>query len=122
MPAYFNNTIYYGAANDALKAFSVNNARLVSDPASQSAGPSPILDDAEYFRKWHIGRDRMEVENNGGSSVHAYDATNLANELYNSTQAGTKTSLSRQFITPMIAKRQSIRRLPTGVIVFALLN
>jgi hypothetical protein len=125
MPAYFNNTIYYGAANDALKAFSVNNARLASDPASQSAGafaypgttPSISANGTSDGIVW-------TVENNGSSSIlHAYDATNLANELYNSTQAGTQDQfVGGKFITPMIANGKVYVGSPTGVIVFALLN
>ena len=30
MPAYFNNTVYYGAAGGTLKAFAITNARLAS--------------------------------------------------------------------------------------------
>jgi len=125
MPAYFNNTIYYGAANDALKAFSVNNARLVSDPASQSAGafaspgttPSISANGTSDGIVW-------TVENNGSSSIlHAYDATNLANELYNSAQAGTQNQfIGSKFITPMIAKGKVYVGTTTGVVVFALLN
>jgi hypothetical protein len=125
MPAYFNNTIYYGAANDALKAFTINNARFVSDPASQSAGafaypgttPSISANGPSDGIVW-------TVENNGSSSIlHAYDATNLANELYNSTQVGTQDQfVGGKFITPMIANGKVYVGSPTGVIVFGLLN
>jgi len=125
MPAYFNNTIYYGATNDALKAFSINNARLVSDATSQSAGvyassgttPSISANGTSEGIVW-------TVENKGGSSIlHAYDATNLANELYNSTQAGIQDQfVGSKFITPMIANAKVYVGTPTGVVVFALLN
>src|SRR5713226_156159 len=36
MPAFFNNTVYYGAVGDALKAFPVTTARLAATPSSQS--------------------------------------------------------------------------------------
>jgi hypothetical protein len=36
MPAFFNNTVYYGAVGDALKAFPVTTARLAAVPSSQS--------------------------------------------------------------------------------------
>jgi len=125
MLAYFNNTIYYGATNDALKAFSINNARLSSDPASQSAGafgypgttPSISANGTSDGIVW-------TVENKGSSSIlHAYDASNLANELYNSAQAGTQDQfVGSKFITPMIANSKVYVGTPTGVIVFALLN
>ena len=37
MSAYFNNTLYFGAINDNLKAFSIANARLLPEPTSKSA-------------------------------------------------------------------------------------
>src|SRR5436853_2647588 len=36
MPAFFNNTVYYGAVGDALKAFPVASAKLAGIPSSQS--------------------------------------------------------------------------------------
>src|SRR5207245_5683235 len=36
MPAFFNNTIYYGAVGDALKAFPIAGAKLAGVPSSQS--------------------------------------------------------------------------------------
>ncbi|MGH8293294.1 MAG: pyrrolo-quinoline quinone, partial [Gammaproteobacteria bacterium] len=36
MPAYFNGTLYYGAVNDVLRAFSFSQAKLSTTPVSQS--------------------------------------------------------------------------------------
>ena len=36
MPAYFNNTVYYAAMNDNLKAFPITNAKLATSAAAQS--------------------------------------------------------------------------------------
>src|SRR2546430_9247457 len=50
MPAYFNNTLYYGASGRTLKAFSITNARLSSTATSASAasfgfpGATPSID------------------------------------------------------------------------------
>jgi hypothetical protein len=56
--------------------------------------------------------------------LHAYDATNLATELYNSSQAanGRDTFSDNKFITPMIAGGKVYVGTPTGVIVFGLLQ
>ena len=34
-PAYFKDTVYFGAVDDSLKAFSIRNAKLVPNPASR---------------------------------------------------------------------------------------
>ena len=63
------------------------------------------------------------VQNNGGGVLHAYDATNLATEFYNSNQAanGRDQFSDNKFITPMIANGKVYVGTPTGVIVFGLL-
>jgi Immunoglobulin domain len=121
-PSYFNNTVYYGAVGDSLKAFAIANAKLVTPPGSQSAAtfgypgatPSISANGTSSGIVW-------AVENNGGTGVlHAYDATNLATELYNSNQAanGRDTFSDNKFITPMIAGGKVYVGTPTGVIVF----
>lgn len=40
-PSYFNNTVYYGAVGDALKAFPITNARLAATSSSQSSNSFP---------------------------------------------------------------------------------
>jgi hypothetical protein len=125
MPAYFNGTVYYGAVGDTLKAFTISNAKLVTPPSSQSAAsfaypgttPSVSVNGSSNGIVW-------AVENSGGTGIlHAYDATNLANELYNSNQAGARDQFSdNKFITPMIANGKVYVGTPTGVIVFGLLH
>src|SRR4029077_12519017 len=36
-PSYFNNTVYYGAVGDTLKAFLISSAKLAATPSSQSS-------------------------------------------------------------------------------------
>jgi Immunoglobulin domain len=124
MPAYFNNKVYYGAVSDHLRAFSIANAKL-STPAgslsSESFGypgttPSVSANGASDGIVW-------AVENNGGGVLHAYDATNLATELYNSNEAANNrdTFADNKFITPMIANGKVYVGTPNGVAVFGLL-
>jgi hypothetical protein len=40
-PSYFNNTVYYGALGDSLKAFPKTSARLATTPSSQSSNQFP---------------------------------------------------------------------------------
>ena len=56
--------------------------------------------------------------------LHAYDATDLSKELYNSTQAGSRDSFGagNKFITLMIAGGKVFVGTPNGVAVFGLLQ
>jgi hypothetical protein len=66
------------------------------------------------------------VESSTGSAavLHAYDATNLAKELYNSAQAsGNRDSFGtgNKFITPLIINGKVYVGTPNGVAIFGLL-
>src|SRR6185437_13847225 len=104
MPAYFNGTVYYGAYLTPVMAFPVSNARLASKPSSKSpetfdypgATPSISANGASDGIVW-------AVENSTSGILHAYDASNLAHEYYNSNQAGQRDQFAdNKFITPMI--------------------
>jgi hypothetical protein len=106
MPAYFNNTVYYGAVGSALQAFSIVSAHLVKTPASESAiaytypGTTPGISAAGTANGivW-------AVENTSPAVLHAYDAGNLSRELYNSNQAlngRDAFGAGNKFITPTI--------------------
>ena len=64
------------------------------------------------------------VANSNPAVLHAYDATNLAHELYNSNQAGTRDQFGpgNKFITPMVANGRVFVGTQTGVAVFGLLQ
>ncbi|MFL6436211.1 MAG: PKD domain-containing protein [Terriglobales bacterium] len=123
-PAYFNSTVYYGAVGDHLKAFAVNNARLVAPAGSQTAtsfgypGATPGIsaNGATNGILW-------AVENSIPGTLHAYDASNLANELYNSNQAGTRDQFQNsKFNTPLVANGRVFINCTNGVTVFGLLS
>jgi hypothetical protein len=123
-PAYFNNTLYNGAVGDRLRAFSLSNAKLNSPSSSQTSAsfaypgttPSISANGSSNGIVW-------AVENNHGGVLHAYDATNLATELYNSNQAanGRDTFADNKFITPMIANGKVFVGTSNSVTVFGLL-
>jgi hypothetical protein len=124
-PSYFNNTVYYGAVGDNLKAFPIANAKLASTPSSQSAiqfgypgtTPSISANGSSAGIVW-------AVENGSTGVLHAYDATNLATELYNSNQAagGRDQFADNKFITPMVANGRVYVGTPSSVAVFGLLQ
>ena len=126
MPAYFNNTVYYGAVGDNMKAFAISNAQLASAPGSQTgnafaypgATPSISANGTSNAILW-------AAENAGTAVLHAYDATNLSHELYNSNQAAggrDQFGTGNKFITPMITNGKVYVGTTNGVGVFGLLQ
>lgn len=125
MPAYFNNTVYFGAIGDNIKAFSISGARLSATPVSRTptsfgtpgATPSVSANGSSNGIVW-------AAENGNIAALHAYDATNLAKELYNSNQAGSRDQFGpgNKFVTPMIANGKVYVGTSTGVAVFGLLG
>lgn len=127
IPSYFGNTVYFGSANDALKAFGINGAMLTSSPVSQtinvfgSAGATPSIS-----ANLTTGAILWAVDTSGPSPVlRAYDATNLTQELYNSAQASSgrdNLSTAGNFVFPVIANGKVYVATKNGVAVFGLLQ
>jgi hypothetical protein len=127
-PAYFNGNLYFGPRGGNLKAFSITNAKVSTTPTSQSAtsfgypGSSPVVsaNGTANAIVW-----AHENQNNGAVAVlHAYDATNLARELYNSTQASggrDQFGAGNKFITPTVAGGKVFVGTTNSVGVFGLL-
>ena len=127
MPAYFNYAVYYGGVGDNLKAFTITNALLGTTPSSKSATtfgypgatPSVSANGTSNGIVW-----ALQSSTGATAVLHAYDATNLATELYNSTQAaGNRDAFGNgnKFITPMIVNGKVYVGTPSGVAVFGLL-
>src|SRR5262249_24033309 len=87
-PAWFNGTIYFGAVADTIQAFPVSAATLSTAPPAMTTttfgypGTTPAIsangtDDAILWA----------LEYTDPVVLHAYDATDVTNELYNSSQA-----------------------------------
>jgi hypothetical protein len=125
MPAYFNNTVYYGAVSDTLKAFPITNAKLATSAAFHSANSFPYPGTTPAVSANGTTNGIVwAVENSLPAVLHAYDATNLS-ELYNSNQAaGGRDHFGNgnKFITPLIVNGKVFVGTPNGVAVFGLLN
>lgn len=125
-PAFAANRIYYGAVGDSIKAFSFNSSGLLNPtPASATsttfdfpgATPSISGSSARNLILW-------ATENTSPAVLHAYNATNLTVELYNSNQAsGGRDHFGNgnKFITPTIANGKVYVGTTNGVGVFGLL-
>jgi PQQ-like domain len=125
-PAYFNGVVYYGSVDSALVAFPIVAARLASTRSSSTStnftypGTSPAVS-ANGSANGIV----WAHENSSPAVLHAYDASNLAHELYNSSQAANgrdQFGAGNKFITPAIADGKVFVGAQNGVAVFGLLN
>jgi len=125
-PAYDGNRIYYGALADHIKAFVFgSNGQLSSTPQSMTSqtfafpGATPSISGSSKANLilW-------ATENTSPAVLHAFNANNLAQELYNSNQASggrDQFGNGNKFITPMIANGKVYVAMQNGVGVFGLL-
>ena len=110
-PAYWNNHVYIALEGDNLKSFAVKaNGRLSRNPVSVSPssfgnrGCTPTVS-----ANGNAGGVVWVIENTGTGSpavLHAFDAANVANELYNSQQNSGRDSAGNglRFTIPTVAQ------------------
>jgi hypothetical protein len=114
-PAFWKNFIYFGAWNDPLKSFQLNNFTLSQSSRSTmgftfpGVTPSVSANGSSDGIVWVI---QANVKNDTvlttvpNAVLRACDATNLANELYNSSQAASGRDTAGgavKFAVPTIA-------------------
>jgi hypothetical protein len=90
-PAFFNNHIYYQGSGDVMKSFLITNGVIVGAPDSRATtsfnalGGTPSIS-ANGTNNGIVWTLQSDAFGSGGPAVlHAYNATNLAIELYNSS-------------------------------------
>ena len=129
-PAYWNSTdgqfVYFIGYSDHLKAFRLTNGRLSTSPTSQSSevfnlGGNPTVS-SNGRRKgtgivWAI---------DSSSTLRAYDATNVATELYNSDENPGRDALGPgnfvKFSVPTVVNGQVFVGTKSGLIIYSLLG
>jgi hypothetical protein len=124
-PAYWAGTVYWAGAGDPITAYSVNPATgiLVTTPSSQSSqifsypGPTPSISangstgGILWALDYASGNNSNPTTNNlcadgaGCQVLYAFDATNLGNLLYTSSEVPDRDSPGEgvKFSTPTIA-------------------
>jgi len=137
---YWNGTVYFHSNQDVLRAFSWT----AGADAGQQLSTTPISSGTTSFSMhgataslsangnnngiiWEIDNSTYVGTNpvtSGPSILHAVDATNLGNELYNSTQAGTRdqAGLALKFTVPTIANGRVFVPTATELDIYGLLN
>jgi hypothetical protein len=109
-PAYFNGFIFCQGESDVLKCFSITNGLLSVNPVSQSATAfdfpgaqvSVSANGTNNAIVWTIQTDAYAVRK-GQAVLHAYDANDLTQELFNSTTRGQLPGNAVKFAVPTIA-------------------
>jgi uncharacterized repeat protein (TIGR03806 family) len=92
VPAYWNNRIFYTGKTDKVRAFVITNGVIVTTPESTSATTlgaftgSPVVSASGTNNGIVWATDPGAYSSSGPAVLHAYNATNLAVELYNSSQ------------------------------------
>jgi hypothetical protein len=110
-PAYWSGLLYYFPGNDVLKDFAVQYGRLSTEPVARGrnkivdpgATPSISANGAKDGIVWVLetkgwrSADRPAV-------LTAYDARNIAKELYNSEQnrGRDRAGIARRFVVPVV--------------------
>ncbi|MGC2112719.1 MAG: hypothetical protein WA655_24580 [Candidatus Korobacteraceae bacterium] len=134
-PAYWNGHLYFGAGispyNDAIKSFTLHNGTLSTTPASQSAAIYHLTRSTVSVSAngngngivWAVHNDAYYSTHQGPAVLHAYDARNLAHELYNSNQrfARDNPGQASKFTVPTIASGKVFVGTANQVSVYGLL-
>jgi hypothetical protein len=123
-PAWFNGRLYYGGVSDSVKAFVFSGGAFSLDSKSANTfaypgtTPSISANGSANGIVW-------AVDGSGSTEVlHAYDAANVATELYNSNQAGTRDQFGagNKYIVPTIVHGKVYVGTTNGIGVFGLLS
>jgi hypothetical protein len=117
---YWQGNVYFTGHNDFLKQFKMANGQLTSVAQTShgfgyTAASSVSSNGSSDGILW--------TAESGVDVLHAYDASNVATELYNSSQAGTRDSFGRieHFNPPTIVKGKVYVAGKTDFAIFGLL-
>jgi hypothetical protein len=141
-PVYWNGNIYYHCAQDVLRAFSWNPSaaagqQLSSSPTSMGtlvisgivhgAIPSLSANGNTDGIVWEIDNsayNNSTPSSSGPAVLHALNATDVANELYNSSQAGSRDTagLALKLTAPTIVNGRVFVPTASELDIYGLLN
>ena len=109
-PAYWNSKVYFWGSGDRLKQFSLSAGQLSLTPTASAAvtstfpGASPVISSNGTTNGvlWAVRTDAYN--SNGAAILYAFDATNVAKELYDSTQNAVRDLAGKatKFVVPVV--------------------
>jgi hypothetical protein len=86
-PAYWNGNVYVSGIGDSVQAYTLGAGRLSTSPKSQTSAQFQWPGATVSVSSNGATAGIVWVLDGGGGVLYAYDATNLATELYDTTQA-----------------------------------
>jgi hypothetical protein len=125
-PVYFNGNVYFAPVESTVQAFQLSNGLLTTTPTSHSAEVYSARGGAmAVSAKGATNGILWALESNGATAgiLHAYDATNLGNELYRSDQVAARDALGFwwKFSLPLIANGKVFVATTDHLMVYGLL-
>lgn len=122
-PAYYGNAIYLCGTNDNLKAFSISGASMATKPGSQSPEQFGFPGCVPTISANGTANGIVWILEPAGA-LRAYDASNLANELYNSNQNASRDSVGAtvKFSVPTVVNGKVYAGTQSSLAVYGLLS
>jgi hypothetical protein len=138
-PAFFNNTMYVWGVNQPLLAYQFNGSRFTTTPSSQSAYSTPSGETNGTVSVssngttpgtaivWATAPAGAPDTSTVGGNLFAFDATNLANLLWSTTQNPSRDGFGgfSKFVAPTIANGKvyvATNDTPGQIAVYGLLS
>ena len=126
-PSYFNGNLYTAASNLQLKQYQFQNGLLnptpiATSPTSYGLRGANTVVSANGTQNGIVWA--YEKSATGGAILHAYDAANVGNELWNSNMNSTRDALGEGigFAVPVVAEGRVIVAYDKRVGIFGLLQ
>jgi hypothetical protein len=126
-PVYWNGSVYFAPVALPVQAFALMNGLLSTSPTSQTSQSYGGRGGTMSISANGTNNGILWTLQTGGSGVpgilHAYDATNISTELYNSNQAGTRDALDEwdKFTVPVVANGEVFVTSTSQLTIYGLL-
>jgi chitodextrinase len=127
-PVYWNGFVYFAPVAGPVQAFKLTNGLLSTSPTSKSAQTYDERGGTMSVSANGTNNGILWTLQTGGTGVpgilHAYDATDLTKELYNSSQAGTRDALDEwdKFTVPVVANGEVFVTSTSQLTIYGLLH
>ena len=123
VPGYWNGNVYISGETDHIKAFSLSNDLLSTQPTSQTSITGNTPGSVSISANGSNNGILWDIPINSPATLYAFDATNLATLLYSSAQAGVRDQLGTvpKFVPPTVANGKVYVGGASAVSVYGLL-